>query len=516
MKDFKKITDSLKEEDSTTNEITVEIVLIENKIKELEGQCLEGKTSLISGSISFIQTKISSLTITVNEFTSNLKADTTCKGKICSNNYSLKMTDCGCYCFMNCPAGTIYNFQNCRCSAYNESATIYTIRSSIISYIKKMSSIVYENVFTQAIIYELHTFSEVVIEFTRQLENNFDRLDLVNQTSIIREIEVRYKNITKRCDDFLVSGSCPITNTFKGCDKKIEMDNCTCYNTSQVAYFFETVTNFTTYEYKILSYTGRGNATEIQIFEQRAMEIRTLLKTVYDFFKNESYTEEMVITEIEETRKIVERFCFDWDEAYNRFNPSYACVIATCPENNQIKNYNYLVCKCITIDDYDKLKTIMDEIDGLADEIRSLNVNSKANETLFINLKKIKEEIPKLYKYVKDYSKNLDIIYVQLLTYELNSWYKKIKTDIAYFKEEKPTTICNVICPNDRWIYDSGDCSCTCNVSNCTSPIQNIDYYNCKCAADNRCAKTQAECTADGGKILDYFACQCKPKPQSV
>lgn len=124
----------------------------------------------------------------------------------------------------------------------------------------------------------------------------------------------------------------------------------------------------------------------------------------------------------------------------------------------------------------------------------------------------IRDGIPALKKYVKDYAYKLDLIYTQSRTTELITWFLKLRADVDLIMKGSIGAVCAVTCPNNRWVYDPLACSCSCTVNNCVSSSQSIDYFNCNCATNNGCTLTKQSCGISD-QLLDYANCACKAKP---
>lgn len=121
--------------------------------------------------------------------------------------------------------------------------------------------------------------------------------------------------------------------------------------------------------------------------------------------------------------------------------------------------------------------------------------------------------IADLLTYANEFQADLDVDYMQARIYELLGWIIKLESDVKSLSENSSMTVCDATCPNSLWNYNPDACSCTCDVKNCLIPDTVIDYFNCRCVPAGDCAKTKDSCFAQGEKILDYSACECKVAP---
>lgn len=360
----------------------------------------------------------------------------------------------------------------------------------------------------------IYNFSNSINQFRSNLENKFNSQNLTQQAIIIKQYQVDWSIIMTDFTTWTTSiGTCKTTCK----SNNVQVKNCSCYTTTQVTQYFSNITTFNTLEASILTYTGKGNASDLAQFKLDAFEIRKMFETFYYYLYNNygNYDLTYISTLNSQTSAAIANLSNTWNAWKIANTPvSTACNLTSCPNANQVLNLGSGICACQTILDWDKLPGVLNSLATLNTTIKSLTkLPQTAINTLISNLNLIATGIPALQQYVITYQKNLDVSYTQLRCDELNAWYANLVAQVNYIQNSKALTVCDVTCPNIRWVYDPAVCSCTCNVNNCAIPTQKIDYFNCMCVNSTTCALTQSGCNANGGKILDYTNCVCKAAP---
>lgn len=510
--DFKAVTDTVAEAGQTTEEISGTTNEITKDIDDLTKYCRDNQDHLdhkyISDQISYIREKIVSLTLTVKSFTSNLTANSSCGGKVCTNGFLLRAKDCSCRCDIICGEGQIKNLGVCKCVEYAEGATIYELQDQISSLSKKIGLTVEDSEGVRKELETIYSFNREVDEFQKNMEHNFDELDLVQENTLIEELHKRFTTIS----DENAAHTAGLLGSCQPCTKhnSVLLDSCSCFHSPQTEIFYSIFKTFAMDEADIYGYKGKGDPTQLTEFITRDQEIRTLFEKLYEYFQSnsDSCNEQLVSEMIEEIKSKSTTLTTD----FNSWSDAAAghCTLDSCG-SSQIKNLSHKACACVTIIDWDLLDDIEGEIDALENKIKGLNkIPISAKNTLLSNAELIKAGIPALRQYAVEFEKNLDVDYVQDRCTELNSWMSKLKIDVDYIQTNKTSKVCDATCPNKRWNYDPKKCECSCSVTHCEVPDHAIDYYNCLCVPVNSCTLTEDSCHADGGKILDYSGCACK------
>lgn len=518
---LKEIKQSILETGQTTDQITKDVATIQAAIDELTKYCQDNKGDLdqayISGRLKYIRDKITGLTTTVQAFKSDLAANTACK-KPCKANYVQSSKDCSCSCPIQCNEleGMMTDYNLCQCREFPPIKTLNETETNMSSVRRRIQKNFVHSEKVQDFIYRWYDADHNREVLRSNLEYKFDMLDKDEQGRLIEEINKTATAYVTEYDTWWEqNGKCPTTCSGS---KSVQCADCKCYTTDAATQYNTFASEYITIESKILDYDGKGDKAELGAFEKRSYEIRQDWETLTTYIRGNCVGSDAayIKAELLKIQTKYKQLSTDFDEWVKVNNPSNKCLLDAappCAANNQIKNTGQDVCKCIVIENWEKLPDVVNSIDAMRKRILALDVNDKARNTLLSNLDQIEKGIPALKQYAEDQRANLDVLFVQSRTDELLSWFSKLNADVTSIENADRSDVCTATCPNTRWIYNNNECSCTCEVTSCKDPQQKVDYYNCKCADTTDCAKTQAQCDADGGKILDYAYCTCKPKP---
>jgi len=511
---FKNVTDILEEAGQSTNpNFTQQIDEIQNLIDALTIFCLNNNTDIkyISDKILYIKTLIVPLTLDVKAFVNDLKADSSCKGKKCKYLYKLRISDCVCVCSLNCKTskGEFNDFKYCQCGNFSDATILYGLRGQITNEIKTVSTYVKNTTLEHEILIRLYELLGESNKLRTNLEYNYETLNLTLISEMIKKYQTTLQTIHTDYTTSIVKSPCKTpcsANT-------IETKNCTCYKTTQVDTFYADLALFISIEGKIWTYTGDGPGTELDQFEERTVEIRKLFQEIQYYIYNNypglniTYIQELLDNLLVQINTLTKDFN-DWVSENSDDPPP--CV-KTCGAS-EITNMK--TCVCVLITDWDKLPAAQASLPALLETIKNLEIDTKNKNTLIANWNLINSSIAGLYKYTIDYSKNLDVVYVQASTTLALTQLEKLQEDTELIQSGKFTTTCAKTCPTIYWDYSASACSCSCEVSGCNASTERIDYWNCKCAPfKDSCTLNKEQCAKDNDKLLDYSACLCKPKP---
>jgi hypothetical protein len=261
-------------------------------------------------------------------------------------------------------------------------------------------------------------------------------------------------------------------------------------------------------EKDIITYMGAGDPVELEGFKTRSQEIRQLISQLYEYlFNNAGNLDPSVLQNF--ANQIESKYSSlktDFENFKDRNSQTCKLTTYSCGPSEVA---NLRSCACVNINGYDKLNATRASIPVLRSELNAIpNLDAKNNASMNNNLDIIAKAIDDLKLYVETYAKNLDEKYVQDRVNQILTWYDKVKSDLALLKEGRSIEICSP-CLNNRWVQEAG-CKCVCEVVQCPSLTQAIDYYGCQCVDKNSCTKTKESCAADENKILDYVNCECK------
>lgn len=187
------------------------------------------------------------------------------------------------YCDTN--NGFIYNWGNCKCSRFSQSADIYNLQNEIVEYIKHVSTTLETDIDIHEYLIKFWEIYDDATTTLSNLEQDFDTLDLVEYTIRIQEIITRFRTTQEEWEEELRSTQ---TCTSTQCQQNVQMlvRGCVCYASPEVSTFYQQLNNFITVENSILAYNGPGSPSELQEFVTRTDTIRDLFNQLHDYFVN--------------------------------------------------------------------------------------------------------------------------------------------------------------------------------------------------------------------------------------
>lgn len=461
-----------------------------------------------------IKSDLLSLTASVKLFVSSLVPNTKCdNAKACTIALPLRRyTDCACICPVKCnsTASYIFDRRNCACQYCEGYSKVFETRTLVQRTITEITQILRETETVVNLREELNTIVSRCSSLISTFEINYANSTTEEKIKLIEKLVADTKTVIVKCDTFKGQGPC----NNKPCPRYnvIYKPDCTCYTTIQITEFVKKFSAEVTIENQVYSFNFRGNKTTEKYWEDKAKVIREYAAKFYgQIIENKLTTkqeEDVVIT----YTSMCDSFNAEW-KAYQdstRGTTKAPCSIPCSGDNVR----NCATCTCSKIEGFNDLNTIVaNGIAGLRLQIDDPAIPANVKDDLRANADSIKKGRDDLLAYIAEFCSNLDEKYVQLRCIELNGWYQKLQSDIEVLKNLSATKICPLSCPSSKYVYDPVACTCECTITGCSANIEVPDPYNCYCAKKSTCAVTEAACTADGNKILDYTNCVCKPKP---
>ena len=370
------ITDVMNAAGQTTASIDDTIFLLKGKLADLAQYCFEGPivVETVSDMISYIKTKIVELAYEIDEFTSTLLPIADC-GIECTNNYFLNNRECFCYCKMDCnTAISVYNWGYCQCSAYEHANKIYNMKYDIMDFIKKVQSNLENTIIVHQYLETLYDSLESVETALSNLEHNFDTIDLDYYTSLIESYFNSFKNTSSNYDEWF---SKTVRCSSSKCDPNTVLrKDCSCYGSVDTDSYFEILKIFDVLEGEIMRYPGPGSGPELQVFDERILNVRQMFQDLYTYWEdNDSYDQTTVDQLISYISDSVSTLRQDWD-IYFSVNSIYCSVLKlNCDLKTTAIDLKY--CECAPIDGYSELQDDASTLDTLMNEISSLAHSAK-------------------------------------------------------------------------------------------------------------------------------------------
>lgn len=340
----------------------------------------------LSGQITIIKEKLADLSVTVKNFISNLTPDTNCKNT-CNNNYTLNAVNCQCECLTKCDllSGVVNNRRYCQCYPYKDAVIVYKSFGDIDNFIKGINSNGADPVKVRDFLTRFYALKDEIWGYKGHLEYYVTEMDLVAESVKIREYEERIRVLKAEYNEWFIYGSggnCTIVckpNEFRHIA-------CGCYSSSLVETYYTAVGKYNEYDMKIMRFNLKGSKEELDQFKLRSAEVGKDFQAVYDYLYNNSgnYDEAKIKTLVETAQSKAQILQKDFDAWVLLNNPpvTAAPCAPSCQANQIISTQP---CSCVTINDWDKLKTVVENgLPALLADINSLS-DSENKETLTEN-----------------------------------------------------------------------------------------------------------------------------------
>ena len=340
--------------------------------------------SVISDKISFIKTNLSSLTVTVNYFTSHLQPNTGCPNP-CTNNYTMDENTCSCYCTLSCTSPTeVNNYRYCQCYEYADVSIIYNVSSDANDIVNKLRTVGADPEKVHDILANFLSFENDLGGLRGTLEYYVTELNLTEFSAIIRQYQDRFNNLMTEYYDWYNNspgGICGVTCGYN----EFLVSNCSCFASDILSTYFGELSTFTDLDMYITRFNQNGDKGELEQFQQRSAGIRQAWQDIYNYIYNNygNYDDSQLQSLVQSAKDQTESLNSDFHAWVLLNNPPVtAAPCAPSCQANQIISLQ--PCDCVTITDWDTLATIQNALPGLLSDINNLG-DSSNKDTLTTN-----------------------------------------------------------------------------------------------------------------------------------
>lgn len=496
---------------------------IEDKIRELRDRlkviqeyvlknCDTPDNAFISDSFVYVSTELIRLATQVEAFKSILVPSAICEQRppCAASTPTRNNKDCSCFCAVKCDAmaGQVLDKQICVCQNLENYQGLIDVKVSTQRMITELSSILVESSVLTQLISELTTLQTDIARANGQIQGSWARTTTETKIKVIEDLITRSKALQERSKSFMETIPC------QSCvrPKVPKAVDCSCYTTQAITLFFRQFTIFSSIETRIKNFNFKGDSGKQSYFLNAAAQLRSEANAFIKKVTESVFDQASQSALLSPWSKKVDAFDLEW-KAYSASQAASTTAAPVCTiscSGDNVKNCG--TCTCDPVANWVELNTnIYNSIDATIAKIATLSTSAANKKTLTDNANYIKSKIDELRLYISDFCGALDIKYVRLLCLELSGFNNKLNGDITAIQDPKFISVCNVSCPNSKWVYDALACSCKCDVFNCAQATEVVDPYNCNCAQKSSCAKTQVDCDATK-QLLDYANCICRDK----
>lgn len=460
----------------------------------------------ISGQMIIIKQKIKALKVNVSSFINTWKPPT-CNVTCPSNRPTLDENYCNCFCSISCAQELVPNYQNCRCSEYDDWLRFIQNRSATLELLNEVKWDVRNQTRSDEFFKNLSDLWLVSSTIRSELVYTFDDLDLKEESKKIEEFIANYTRIEANWRSYSRSffgGGAGCGNT---CNvDSIQVYDCSCYSSEYTETYFVQWKKFKNIALSIENYFGPiNNRTDL------IRKIRFKFQDLILYFMNNypNYVNADIESQLESVIEDIDFLEYDWNYflSHRDIPPPCAVTPESCTGDSIA---NLRTCQCDKVVGWGEVKSIKLTLLDLQPQISHLIIDETNREKLMDNYDVISSAIATLQDYVDTsikYWKIVDINSVETQNVQIIKWYNSLVQQINDIKSGNGEQVdtCSIKCLNN-WTVHIDTCACKCSIL-CPG-TQALDFFHCNCAEKNDC---KASC--EGSEVLDYLNCVCKIHP---